>query len=212
MILVGKTDPFVRLCGDSFPLWCGFVNTRCSLSLSWLHFSPAIGVLLFSFLLMNLVSLLPLTVGLLVFCTFSACAKKEEAAHKQGQGHHVHVGLQGGTLVELGAHQYNLEFVRDAAAGSLTAYVLDGHAENYTRLSISGFTVVATVNGKSEALMMSAVANPMTGETVGDSAQFTANAEWLKRVGTFDAVIPAIDVRGAIFSQVNFTFSQAGSQ
>ena len=44
--------------------------------------------------------------------------------------------------MELGEHAYNLELVRDAEAGKLVAYVLDGHAENFIRIAAPSIEVV----------------------------------------------------------------------
>ncbi|MEZ5990545.1 MAG: hypothetical protein R3F30_15825 [Planctomycetota bacterium] len=46
-----------------------------------------------------------------------------------GGGAHVHVAPHGGSLVEVGDHEANLEFVRDQEDGSLTVWVLGPHAQ-----------------------------------------------------------------------------------
>jgi len=122
------------------------------------------------------------------------------------KAHHHHVAPHGGTLVELGAHQFALEFVRDAAAGTLTLYVLDAHAENFVRLPAKAIAVVVDVKGRTEKLSLAAVANELSGETVGDTSQFTATADWLKRDGEFAGRIAALEIRGTVFQDVAFTF------
>lgn len=130
-------------------------------------------------------------------CSF---AKPDEHAH------HHHVAPHGGTLVELGEHQFALEFVRDAEAGTLTLYVLDAHAENFVRLPVKVIEVAFDVKGRAEKLTLAAVANELSGETVGDTSQFTAQADWLKREGEFAGRIVGIEIRGAEFKDVAFTF------
>lgn len=122
------------------------------------------------------------------------------------EAHHAHVAPHGGTLVELGEHQFALEFVRDAAAGTLTAYVLDAHVENFVRLPAKFIAVTIDVKGRAESLSLAAVANELSGETVGDTSQFTASADWLKREGEFAGKIAALEVRGTVFKDVAFTF------
>ncbi len=67
-------------------------------------------------------------------------------------------------LIEVGEHAYNLELLRDSAAGKLTVWVLDGHAENFVRLKAASFAAVATVGGEKRELTFKAVANPTTGD------------------------------------------------
>lgn len=138
-----------------------------------------------------------------VFVAFvSGCGKKTETEHKHGSGH-VHVAPHGGTLVEIGDHAYNLELVRDDAAGKLTAYVLDGHAENFVRIKSPTIALIAMPGGTFTPLTLQAVANPATGETVGDTSQFEVNADWLKEAGAFAGIF-TIEIKGTKFEQVAY--------
>lgn len=129
--------------------------------------------------------------------TLSALAKEEP--------HHAHTAPHGGVLVELGDHQYNLELVRDAAAGTLTAYVLDAHAENFVRVPLKVIEVVVRVGERTEKLTLAATANALSGETVGDTSQFTGSAGWLKETGKFKGTIAEIEIRGTRFKDVSFS-------
>ena len=140
---------------------------------------------------------------------FAAMAFILSAAAKDAHHHH-HTAPHGGTLVEVGEHQFNLEFVRDAAAGTLTAYVLDGHAENFVRLGAKVIEVVLEVKGRTERLSLAAVANELSGETVGDTSQFTAQADWLKREGEFKGRIAVLVIRGMTFKDIAFGFPVNG--
>ena len=142
--------------------------------------------------------LLPALAALLIL-TFGGCSRPESSS---GGGGHTHRAPHGGTLVEIGQHAYNLELVRDAGAGKLTAYVLDGHAENFIRVTIPSFELIAITGGERKPLTMRAVANTATGETVGDTSQFEAQADWLKNTGEFPGLIPSIDIRGTKFDNV----------
>ena len=139
--------------------------------------------------------LLPALAALLVL-TFGGCSRPESSS---GSGGHTHRAPHGGTLVEIGQHAYNVELVRDAAAGKLTAYVLDGHAENFIRVTMPSFELIAITGGERKPLTMRAVANTATGETVGDTSQFEAQADWLKTTGEFPGLIPSIAIRGTKF-------------
>jgi hypothetical protein len=157
-------------------------------------------------------------IGLLAAAlAFVGCSKKSTHDHAHDQHddshheYHVHKAPHGGTLVELGDHQFNLELVRDAAAGALHVYSLDAHAENFVRLPLPSLALVATVNGQARPLTLMPVANPATGETVGDTSQFSVQAEWLKTTDKFSGVIAMLEIRGAKFTEVKFVFPSAPS-
>lgn len=122
---------------------------------------------------------------------------------------HGHIAPHGGTLVELGEHQFVLELAFDGERGVLQAWLLDGHAENFVRVALPGFAVDATAGGQTRRLEFRPVASAVTGETVGDTAQFAAPAAWLASAKSFDGVIQAITVRGVGFAGVAFRFSTA---
>lgn len=149
----------------------------------------------------------------LVLLLAPGCSKKEGVAstdahaahdHAHGAGH-PHKPLMGGQLVEVGEHQFNLEFKYDAARGVLQAWVLDGHAEKFVRVSMSLFDV-QEAGGQKRTITMHALANAMTGEKPGDTSAFEAEARWLGEIGHFDGVVKVIRVRGADFRDIKFHF------
>lgn len=136
----------------------------------------------------------------------AACAKKHSHEASGGHGKHEHRAPHGGTAVVLGDEQYHIEFVRDASKGTLTAYVLDGHMEKFIRSDQPSFALDAVVGGEKQNLDFRALANPATGETVGDTSSFEASADWLKTTPSFEAVIKSVTIRGKTFSNVAFNF------
>ncbi len=144
------------------------------------------------------------TLASLLLLTVAACSKHDShAGHNHGTAH-VHTAPHGGTLVELGQHAFNLELVLDPAAGKLTAYLLDGHAENFVRISAPSFEITATVAGAKQTLTLAAVANAATGEKVGATSQFEATADWLKNAPAFEGTIAALTIRDNAFKAVPF--------
>ena len=111
----------------------------------------------------------------------------------------------GGTPVPLG-EDYNLELVRDAESGTLFAYVLDDEMDEFVRSSSPSIAIAAEVDGKERELVLAAVANPATGETVGDTSLFEGGAAWLKTTGAFSGTVRRITIRGADFSGAKFDF------
>ena len=141
-----------------------------------------------------------LAAGLLAGCS-RAPAPGAATPHK-----HEHHPPHGGTPVVLGDEIYHIEFVRDAQAGVLQAYVLDGEMENFIRSGTPSMEIDATAKGAARTLVLAAVANPATGETVGDTSLFEAQADWLKSAPEFDGVLRSITIRGTTFTGVKFNF------
>ena len=138
---------------------------------------------------------------------FSGCSKSETAAPKTEAVHkHEHHPPHHGTPVVLGDEEYHIELVRDAAAGRLQAFVLDGELENFIRIQPTSFDIAAKFSGHSETLTLKAVPNSATGETVGDTSLFEAQANWLKTETNFDAALVAVNVRGKNYTNVVFNF------
>jgi hypothetical protein len=137
----------------------------------------------------------------------SACSKSDSHHPDKKSAHthaaHAHTAPHGGTLVEIGDHAYNLELLRDPASGKLTAWVLDGHAENFVRIKAPFLELVAMPGGKFTPLSLAAVANPATNEKVGDTSQFEAQADWLKTAGSFSGIF-TIEIKGTKFEQVSY--------
>ena len=127
--------------------------------------------------------------------------------HDHAQHHH-HEPPHGGTAVVLGDELYHLEIVRDAEAGLLTCYVLDGHMEHFVRLEQPEITMTVSQDDDETVLTFKAIANRATGETIGDSSTFRAEAEWIKSVSSFKATLPQIQIRGSSFGDIRFSFPQ----
>lgn len=135
----------------------------------------------------------------------AGCAKTPpEVSPAPTAAKHEHHAPHGGTAIVLGQEAYHVEFVLNPSAGTITAYILDGELENFLRIPAPSFEVRAAIQGHPQTLVFHAVANPATGEMVGDTAQFEAQAPWLKDVPAFDAVLTALTIRGSQFTNVAF--------
>ncbi len=155
-----------------------------------------------------------LGVGLVALVSFSSGCNKETPAAPATTTtpKHEHKPPHGGTAVALGDEVYHLELVRDAAAGTLQAFILDGEMENFIRSAAPWFEVVATVDGAPQTLVFKPIANAATGETIGDTSLFEAQAGWLKTAADFDAVLKSIAIRGSTFSDVKFNFPKGNDK
>lgn len=118
---------------------------------------------------------------------------------------HEHHAPHQGTLVELGEEAAHIELVLDAKIGTLTAYVLDGEAERPVRIRAPKLLLKARLPGEC-ALELVAIANPLTGESEGDTSEFRVQSNALRGVTRFDGVIPRVTVRGVAFENVSIRF------
>lgn len=130
-------------------------------------------------------------------------------SHQEGAGHHEHVAPHGGTLIELGEHQYQLEWVSDSGVGRLTLYVLDAHAENYVRIAMPSIVVLLKTPQGNAEVRLQAVGNSKTGETVGDTSQFEILDGAWKGVRSFEGVFQEVLIRGTRFHDVPFKAASA---
>jgi hypothetical protein len=150
------------------------------------------------------------TAALIVTAIFIAgCGKHDHGQSDADAGNahgHTHKAPHGGTVVALGAEECHLELVLDGAAGRLTAYVLDGHLEKFIRIPAASFDVVSARFDGEKTLSFSAEANTATGETVGDTSQFSVQADWLKNARSFDGELQQLTVRGKTYESVKFNF------
>jgi len=142
---------------------------------------------------------------LLSLLILAGCSRQEPAASSRGG--HAHHAPHGGMLIELGEHRFNLELKFDELRGVLQAWVLDGHAENFVRTDLAGLVVEARIGETAQTLQLAAVGNSMSGETVGDTSQFEAPAEWFRSAKAFDGRIIEITIRGVRFTNITFSFS-----
>ena len=131
---------------------------------------------------------------------------REPASDSAVPHKHVHHPPHGGTPVVLGDEVYHLELVLDTPDGVLQAYVFDGELENFIRSAVPSIEIDATVAGMPKTLVLMAVPNPATGETVGDTSLFQAQADWLKATKDFDGVVKSVTIRGTTFTDVKFNF------
>jgi hypothetical protein len=115
-------------------------------------------------------------------------------------------GPHGGTLVALGDDEYHIELVLDPAASKLQAYVFDDDVENFVRSTSTTIEITANAGDITHDIILGAVANPETGETIGDTSLFETRADWLRETSQFEGVIAAITVRGTLYSHVAFRF------
>lgn len=142
---------------------------------------------------------------LTVALALAACSPHEHSPAGHGHaGAHQHQAPHGGHLYELGAHQFHLELFHDRAAGTLTAFILDAHAENVIRIAAPSIELLIDRNATTETLLLLAVANRLSNETVGDTSEFRAEADWLREATLISGRVKEISIRGTTFREIPF--------
>lgn len=154
--------------------------------------------------------LLSVTIAV-ILATFTGCGEHRDKASSSGPHLHVDVPPHGGTLTAL-EDEYQIEWILDAPAGKLQAYILDGEVENFVRIAPPTFDLHVKLPNRQEVLHFKAIPNRATGEAVGSTSLFEAQAAWLKTNKTFDAVLPEINVEGTVYTNVAFNFPKGNDK
>lgn len=134
-----------------------------------------------------------------------AVEMSEEVARDEESGEHHHDAPHGGILVELGDHFANVELVLDTEAGKLTLYAFDAHAESPVRLTQQSipFKLALPDDAQEYELTLAATVNPLTGETLGDTSEFSVLHDLLRGNDSIKIVIPTLVVNEQNFSDVS---------
>ena len=134
------------------------------------------------------------------------CAEHQhdESCRSHG-GLHVHEALLGGQLMALGEHGsgYNLELLIDKK-NRLSVYILDAHAENFIRIE-QGSLQVDLSDGNKTSVILDAVADSATGETVGNTSHFQTKGT-VENFLPLKGVIQMIEIGSKQYSEIEFFF------
>jgi hypothetical protein len=121
---------------------------------------------------------------------------------------HTHAAPHGGVLIPLGEEEFQLEFVLLPEDETLGVYVLDGHVENFIRVSHPPLQVTA---GEDRAFSLQPVASAATGETVENTSHFKARDPWFATNRSFSGMLKEITIRGKHYTQIPFTIGSNAS-
>ena len=143
----------------------------------------------------------------------AGCSDPGTTAGSDGHSHsgHGHRPKNGGQLVEVGRHQYNLEVLADTTAGRVTVWVLDAHAEGYVRMPDSSLNLTLSAGGETHPAVLHAVASAASGETLGDTSQFEGAVPWVTSHPEFAGRFDSLTIRGQTFTNLTFRHPASGS-
>lgn len=124
---------------------------------------------------------------------------------------HRHDAPHGGALIEIGDRVGHLEFVLDAATGTLTMYALDGEAEHAVPLHSLGIAMQISLPNKGPVtVQLRPESNVLTGETEASTSQYSARSDDLKGVTEFSGVLPEMAFRGMELENVAVAYPGGG--
>ena len=128
----------------------------------------------------------------------------DESCRSHG-GLHVHKPLLGGQLMALGEHGsgYNMELLIDGNK-CFSVYILDAHAENFVRIEQESLQVDLSDENKT-SLILHAVADSATGETVGNTSHFKTKGK-VENLLPIKGVIQMIEIGSKQYSEIDFAF------
>ena len=152
-------------------------------------------------------ALRPLACAAALIVAVAGCDRVDHPADRQPAvvPAHTHAAQHGGIAVQIGEEEYHVEFTHGETPDTLDAYFMDGEMEDYVRLAVASFGAVAHVDGHDFPLEFRAVANPATGETVGDSALFEARADWLTAMPALKISVPSLTIKGHVHTDLSAT-------
>jgi hypothetical protein len=151
--------------------------------------------------------LVPVLGGVAALALLNGCGDSKHGDHGHGHSHgDDHAPPHGGTPVVIAEDKFHLELVRDAGAGKMQAYVLDGHLEKYVAVPETSFLLVAKADGRTEQLNFQRAPEPPSGSVPPVSSLFEGQGEWLKSVAKFDGSIPTITLKGKSYTNISFSF------
>ena len=140
-----------------------------------------------------------------IILTFNwGCSDDREKGGNSGGGH-VHQAMRGGILMELGPHGsgHNLELLKNNK-GEFEIFILDAHADNYVRIKQS--TIELNLADNNSTLTLNAVADPATGEKVGDSSLFRSSQS-VQNLLPMKAEIVDLKIGSSNYSNTPLSFS-----
>ena len=148
----------------------------------------------------------PRTLALSLPLLFSpACGG--EHANGQGDDHAaLHAAVhEGAVVVDIGDdHLGAVEVAVEPDSGGLHLWFWDAHLEKTIRLNHESLAVEVTVGDETFSVDCGAQASELTGETVGDSAEFRGTDPRLEGAANVIGRLPSVTIKGGLFQGLTF--------
>lgn len=112
----------------------------------------------------------------------------------------------GGLLVDAGDDFAHVELVFDSLEGTLSAYILDGEAEEAVPLKQP--VILVRLMKPARTLKLKAVVSPLSGEKPGATSSYALTDPSLKGLSQLKGVLVSVDINGSVFKNLAFQFPQ----
>jgi hypothetical protein len=148
--------------------------------------------------------------ALLLTGSLGACGDAESpVGHDHDSDHdhgaaHAHVAPHGGDLVVCREEFAHVEVVLDAASGTLSMYLLGAHGEKPVRSTAKQLAARVQVGEDTFELTLDAVANDLSGESVGDTSLFQGTDPRLVGAEHVEGTLLSAELRGETFTDLPF--------
>jgi len=110
----------------------------------------------------------------------------------------------GGLLLDAGDDFAHVEMVFDSSEGTLTAYILDGEAEEAVPLKQP--TILVRLTKPARTLKLRAVVSPLNGEKPGATSSYALTDPSLKGLTQLKGALVSVNINGSVFKNLAFQF------
>ncbi|HUO58805.1 MAG TPA: hypothetical protein VMV05_11575 [bacterium] len=108
----------------------------------------------------------------------------------------------GGLLVDAGDDFAHVELVYDSAQGTLSAYILDGEAEEVVPLKQPA--ILVRLVKPFRILKLKAVVSPLSGEKLGETSSYALTDPSLKGLSQLQGALVSVNINGNVFKNLAF--------
>lgn len=110
----------------------------------------------------------------------------------------------GGLLLDAGDDFAHVELVFDSTTGTLSAYILDGEAEEAVPMKQT--TILVSLTQPAKTLKLKALVSPLVGEKPGGTSSYSLTSPALRGLTQVKGVLVKIDINGQVFKNLAFQF------
>ena len=139
--------------------------------------------------------------------TLVACGGEHSHDHAaEAHDDHGHAPKYGGSLVELGEHEFQVELLLYPETGTLEAYIWDGCVERAIPSPMKSMTVKIKVLDTDMPIVLKPAENPYAEDKPGEATKFKGQSDRLVMVEHFDGTLAEVTLAGKSFKDVAFHY------
>jgi len=147
--------------------------------------------------------------SLLLALAFAACGEDAKPHESGSHDDHNHAPKYGGRLVELGAHEFQIELLLYPDEGQLEAYLWDGHVEIPVPTAMKTMRIEGKAGGKDFTIELAQAKNPYAKEAEGKASKFSGVHAALKGCNAFTGTLVEVSLADKTFKAVAFEYTES---